>query len=61
MLPPLVAVEPRILDYVANYTVGLGLSVKAWRMAIVMAALGGAGIIGGIWLLVSSFPSQKSN
>ncbi|HXZ67726.1 MAG TPA: hypothetical protein VEH07_03975 [Alphaproteobacteria bacterium] len=30
----------------------IGLSVSAWRMLIIAATIGGAGVVAGIWLIV---------
>ena len=32
----------------------IGLSVSAWRVLIIAATIGGAGLVTGIWLIVGS-------
>ena len=61
LLLPAIAVCPSILSFLTGtYTVGLGLSVKAWRVAIIMAALGSAGVVSGMWLMSVILRSQES-
>jgi hypothetical protein len=61
LLPPAIAVCPSILSVLTGtYTVGLGLDVKAWRVTIILAALGGAGVVSGIWLVSTVLRSPKS-
>ena len=49
LIPPILVIFPSLIQVLG---LGLiGLSDTAWRALIICAGLGGAGIVGGIWII----------